>query len=87
MILTLLCLVLRILDTFVLPITELVGELIISKALGFILITLYLWSINRRPKVIGIHKNNAGQAVIIGSFVVVIILVILYCNVSCCAIC
>ena len=77
-IITLLCLVLRILDTFVLPVTELVGELIISKALGFILTILYLWSINRRPKAIGIHKNNAGQAVIIGFFVVAIILVVFY---------
>ena len=78
LIITLLCLVLRILDTFVLPIAELVGELIISKALGFILIILFLWSINRRLNAIGIHKRNAGQAVIIGSSVVVIMLVMYY---------
>lgn len=66
MIITLLCLILRILDIFVLPITELVGEAILSKSLGFILIILYLWSINRKPKAIGIHKNNAGQSLVIG---------------------
>ena len=73
-----LCLVLRILDTFVIPVAELVGELIISKALGFILITLYLWSINRRLNAIGIHKRNAGQGVVIGSSVVAIMLAVYY---------
>lgn len=77
-ILAFLCLVLRILDTFFLPVAELVGELIISKALGFILIILYLWSINRRLNAIGIYKRNAGKAIVIGSSVVVIMLVMYY---------
>ncbi len=74
MIITLLCLILRLLDTFIFPLAELVGELILSKALGFILIILYLWSINRKPKAIGIHKNNAGQSFIIGFLVAAILL-------------
>lgn len=72
MIITLLCLILRILDTFVLPLTELVGEAILSKSLGLILIILYLWSINRKPKAIGIHKNNAGHSLVIGFLVAAI---------------
>ena len=59
MIITIICVILRLLDTFVLPITELVGELILSKALGLVLIILYLWSINRKLKAIGIHNKNA----------------------------
>lgn len=78
MIITLLCLIFRILDTFVFPLVELVGELILSKSLGLILIILYLWSINRKPKAIGIHKNNAGQSFIIGFLVAGIMLGIYY---------
>ncbi|MFX0043369.1 MAG: CPBP family intramembrane glutamic endopeptidase [Candidatus Hodarchaeota archaeon] len=73
-----LCLVLRIIDTFVLPVAVLVGELIISKALGFILIVIYLWSINQRLNAIGIYKRNAGKAVVIGCSVVAIMLVMYY---------
>ncbi|MFX1572508.1 MAG: lysostaphin resistance A-like protein [Promethearchaeota archaeon] len=78
MIITLLCLIFRLLDTFVLPITELVGELIFSKSLGLILIVFYLWSINRKPKAIGIHRSNLGQSFAIGFLLAAIMLGVYY---------
>jgi len=77
-IISLFCLILRLLDTFVLPVTELVGELILSKSLGLILIILYLWSINRKPKAIGIHKNNGAQSFAIGFLVAAMMLGVYY---------
>jgi hypothetical protein len=41
---TLICFVLSKIDIFILRIDELWGEIIISKALGFFIIVLYLWS-------------------------------------------
>jgi len=74
---TLVCVIFRLLDTFLLPFTELVGELILSKSLGFILIILYLWSINRKPNAIGIHKKNASQSLVIG-FLVAVLMIYMY---------
>ena len=44
---TLICLILSIIDIFFLRIDELWGEIIISKALGFFIIVLYLWSLKK----------------------------------------
>lgn len=66
LILLLLSLLLRINDIFVLKIDELWGEIIISKALGFLLILLYLFLIKRSAKSIGLHSENIGKNLFIG---------------------
>jgi len=75
---TLICLILSLIDIFVLRIDELWGEIIISKALGFFVILLYLWSVKRSVGAIGLHKTMIFQAFFIGALVSIIILTIYF---------
>jgi membrane protease YdiL (CAAX protease family) len=56
----------KILDTFVLPLNELVGELIVTKALGFGLVASYVWACGRMLRDIGFHQRRVGQSLLIG---------------------
>lgn len=77
-VITFICLIFSLIDIFVLRIDELWGEIIISKAIGFLIIVLYLWSINRSIGAIGLHKTMIFQAIFIGALVSTIILVIYF---------
>jgi membrane protease YdiL (CAAX protease family) len=59
-------LLLRLLDIFVLHLDELLGELIFSKTLGFVLVVGYTWSSGRRVAAIGLHTRNLFKALAIG---------------------
>lgn len=50
----------KILDTFIFRLDELVGEAILTKALGFILVAAYLWMARRKLSDIGFHARNLG---------------------------
>jgi membrane protease YdiL (CAAX protease family) len=69
---TLLCLILSIIDIFILRIDELWGEIIISKAIGFLIVILYLWSVQKSISAIGFHKTMIYQALFIGMIVSII---------------
>lgn len=56
--LLLLCLSFRIVDIFILKLDERIGEIIISKSIGFILIILFLLLIGKRIKDIYLHRAN-----------------------------
>jgi membrane protease YdiL (CAAX protease family) len=58
---------LRILDIFFLGLAEAVGEAFLHKALGFILVLLYLWAVGRSMGAIGLHGRFAGRAMAIGA--------------------
>lgn len=61
--LLLVTLVLRVVDVFVLRLDERWGEILLSKALGFLLILMYLWLLRRRVAEIGFHvRHLAGSA-------------------------
>jgi membrane protease YdiL (CAAX protease family) len=68
--------ILRVVDIFALGVAELVGEAFIHKALGFVLVVLYLWAMGKNVQAIGLHGRLAGKAMLIGGSGVVIVLTI-----------
>jgi membrane protease YdiL (CAAX protease family) len=62
---------LRLVDVFVLRLDEQLGEIILSKSLGFILVAAYVWWVGRRLNSIGLHGRNLGRALAIGSVITV----------------
>ena len=73
---TLICVILSLIDIFVFRIDELWGEIIISKALGFIIIVVYLWSVDKSIGEIGLHRTMIFQALFIGALASTIMVVI-----------
>jgi membrane protease YdiL (CAAX protease family) len=57
--------VIKIFDTFVFRLDELIGEAIITKALGFILVAAYVWLSRRKLSDIGFHARNLGITLLI----------------------
>lgn len=66
-ILMLIALVFRLVDIFILRLDELWGEIILSKALGFCLVLLFLWLIGRKPAAIGLEISQFGRGLCIGA--------------------
>lgn len=61
---------LKLLDTFVLPLNEMVGELIFTKLLGFGLVVAYLWACGRHLRDIGFHTRGLGPSLLIATVTV-----------------
>jgi membrane protease YdiL (CAAX protease family) len=57
--------IIKIFDTFVFRLDELIGEAILTKALGFILVAAYVWVSRRRLSDIGFHARNLGITLLI----------------------
>ena len=66
----LIALFLRILDIFVFRLDELLGEIILSKSLGFVLVLGYVWMIGRKLRDIGFHTRALGKSLLIGGVTV-----------------
>lgn len=69
-ILVMLCLyiiawIIKIFDTFIFRLDELIGEAILTKALGLLLIILYLWLVKRKISDIGLHAKKIGITLLI----------------------
>jgi membrane protease YdiL (CAAX protease family) len=60
-------LVFRALDIFVLRLDEQIGEIILSKSLGFILVAAYTWWVGETLAAIGIHSRRVIAALSIGA--------------------
>jgi hypothetical protein len=58
-------LLLRITDIFILRLHEVWGEILLSKALGFLAIIGYLWFTRQRLRAIGWHARHLGRSVLI----------------------
>lgn len=71
-----LALLLRLLDIFVLRLDERLGEIILSKSLGFALVVGYTWWVGQRVTEIGLHSRNRGSALTIGAGIAVAAFVI-----------
>lgn len=67
---------LKYLDTFALRLDELVGEAILTKALGLLLVFLFLRWTGRRMKDIGFHTRDLGKSLILSALVFVLVYVI-----------
>lgn len=55
----------KIVDTFFLPINELVGELIITKVIGFLMVVAWVWLCGRKLADIGFHTRALLPALLI----------------------
>jgi hypothetical protein len=60
-------LLLRIIDIYVLRLDERLGEIILSKSLGFALVAGYTWWAGQRLSAIGLHSRRLGSALAIGA--------------------
>lgn len=65
-ILFVIALIFRLIDIFVLRLDERLGEIILSKSLGFILVVVYLYLAGKNISYIGLHRQKAAQAFFIG---------------------
>ena len=57
----------KVLDIFVLRLDELLGEAILTKGLGFILIVAYVWICRRKLRDIGFKSRFVGKALLISA--------------------
>lgn len=71
-------LLLRLNDLFILKIDELLGEIIVSKFLGFILILLSMLFIKRSMSTIGFNKNHFWFCICLGFLVNLAVYIISY---------
>jgi len=78
LVLLLIASVFKILDVFVLRLDELLGEIILSKSLGFLLVLLYLRAVGKSVTAIGLHGRLVRKALIIGASGVALVLVVSY---------
>jgi membrane protease YdiL (CAAX protease family) len=56
----------RWIDGFVLRLDELIGELILTKSLGFIMVLCFLWLTGRKLRHIGLHSKFLRQSLMVG---------------------
>jgi membrane protease YdiL (CAAX protease family) len=64
--LLLIAFVFRIIDIFVLGLDELLGEIILSKLLGFLLVLGYIWAVGKTITSIGLHRRDINEVLLIG---------------------
>ena len=77
-ILFIIAMIFKILDVFVFRLDELLGEIILSKSIGFVLVVVYLWFVGKSVKAIGLHGKSVVKALIIGATGVLLILFVSY---------
>jgi membrane protease YdiL (CAAX protease family) len=65
-------------DTFVLNLDERLGEIILSKSLGFMLVIIFVWLTRHKLRDIGLHSTRIGQSVLIGASVTILAYIISY---------
>ena len=70
--------VLRVVDIFLLPLAEEMGEAFLHKALGLVMVLVYLWAAGQPLSAIGLHGRLAGRAVLIGAVGIVIVLLLTF---------
>jgi membrane protease YdiL (CAAX protease family) len=68
----------KTLDVFVFRLDELLGEIIVSKSLGFLLVLAYLWFVGKSVTAIGLHGRSVVKALIIGATGIILILLVSY---------
>jgi membrane protease YdiL (CAAX protease family) len=65
-------------DTFILRLDERLGEIILCKTLGFVLVIVFVWACGRKLQDIGLHGRQLGPSLFIGILITVIGLVVSY---------
>jgi membrane protease YdiL (CAAX protease family) len=67
LILFLAAVLIKILDTFILRLDEALGEAILTKSVGFVLVVGYVWICGKKLRDIGFHTQAIGNALLVGS--------------------
>jgi len=75
-ILLIIALIFRIIDIFILRLDDRLGEIILSKSLGFILVVLFLYLAGKSLSYIGLNKQKAGKAFFIGGVGMLLIFIV-----------
>jgi membrane protease YdiL (CAAX protease family) len=57
--------IIKIFDTFVFRLDELIGEAILTKALGFLLVAVYVWVAGKKLSDIGFRTRNLGISLVL----------------------
>ena len=57
--------VFRVIDIFILQLDELLGEIILSKFLGFLLVLAYAWAAGKTVASIGLHRRAIKEVILI----------------------
>jgi len=78
LVLFIIAVIFKVLDVFVWRLDEVLGEIIVSKSIGFLIVILYLWAVGKSVTAIGLHGRSVGKALIIGVTGVVLILFVSY---------
>jgi len=78
LILFIIAVIFKILDVFVFRLDELLGEIILTKSLGFLLVLAYLWFVGKSVTAIGLHSKSVMKSLIIGATGIIIILLVSY---------
>ena len=78
LILLIIAAIFKVLDVFVFRLDELLGEIILSKSIGFLLVLIYLWAVGKSVTAIGLHSRSVGKALIIGAIGIVLVLFVSY---------
>jgi uncharacterized protein len=60
-------LVFRVIDIYVLHLDQLLGEIILSKAIGFVLVVGFTWWVGQRIAALGLHRRRIGAALALGA--------------------
>ena len=77
-ILFIIAVIFKVLDVFVFHIDEKLGEIIISKSLGFLLVVAYLWLVGKSVTAIGLHGKYVKESLLIGASGIILILLFSY---------
>ena len=70
LVLFIIALLLRVLDIFVFHLDEILGEIILSKSLGLVLIIVYVWKAGRKLSDIGFQTQALGRSLLIGGITI-----------------
>jgi len=65
-------------DTFVLRLDERLGEIILCKTLGFVLVIVFVWAAGRSLRDVGLHSRRLGPSLLIGVVITLIALAVGY---------
>jgi membrane protease YdiL (CAAX protease family) len=76
--LMLIALIFRLIDIFVLRLDERLGEIILSKTLGFVLVLFFVYAIGRKLEALGLHTRRLGESILIGIVITVLPFIIAY---------
>jgi membrane protease YdiL (CAAX protease family) len=78
LVLLVIALIFKWVDTFVLRLDERLGEIILCKTLGFALVVVFVWVCGRSLRDIGLHDRRLRLSLLIGALIAIVVLIVSY---------